>query len=302
MRRLFWSSLALVPALGLAMTVSPAVGASTTHPSTTHARTTHARATHARASLDARAAAAARAALKHLSVGYPGNERVPGHTQRVRGLTQQESFNWSGYADDNTKGNTYSKVSGKWTEPGITCGSGDAIAVFWVGIDGFNTGTVEQSGSFAQCFQGTAHYYTWWEMYPKNSIQLVGTTVKPGDKIAASVVKSGTNYTLKVTDSTTTANSFSTTKTCAATTCLDASAEWIAEAPSGARGEYPLPDFKTWSLTSASVTSGTKTGTISAFPDDEITMIDGTLTYPLASPGALNAAGNAFKVTWKNSY
>ncbi len=287
MRRLFWPSLALVPALGLAVAVSPAVGASTTPP---------------HVAVDARAAAAARVALQHLTLGHPPNERVPGHTLRVKGLTMQDSYNWSGYADDNTSANVYSKVSGKWAEPAITCGKEDQIAVFWVGIDGWTSSTVEQDGTLAQCFQGMAHYYTWWEMYPSNSITVVGSTVKPGDKITASVVKTGTSYALKVTDSTTTANSFTITKTCAATTCLATSAEWIAEAPGGPRGEYPLPNFKTWSLTSASTTSGPKTGTISAFPDDEVTMIDGTLTYPLASPGALNATGNAFNVTWKNSY
>src|ERR1700730_12111643 len=101
MRRLFWPSLALVPALGLAMAVSPAVGASTTH-------------VRVPVPVDARAAAAARVALQHLTLGHPPNERRIGHTQRVKGLTMQNSYNWSGYADDNTSANVYSKVSGKW--------------------------------------------------------------------------------------------------------------------------------------------------------------------------------------------
>jgi hypothetical protein len=116
------------------------------------------------------------------------------------------------------------------------------------------------------------------------------------------VVKTSTSYALKVTDSTHTANSFTTTQTCAATSCVASSAEWIAEAPGGPRGEYPLPNFGSWTLKSATVKSGATTGKISTFPDDEITMIDGTQTYPLAQPGALNATGNGFKVTWKNSY
>src|ERR1700726_3794035 len=99
MRRAFWWSLTLVTALGLAMAVMPAAGAST----------------HARVSLDARAAAAARAALKHLLVVHPGNQRVPGHTQQISGLTQHGSFNWAGYADSAPKGKRVSKVSGTWT-------------------------------------------------------------------------------------------------------------------------------------------------------------------------------------------
>jgi hypothetical protein len=50
------------------------------------------------------------------------------------------------------------------------------------------------------------------------------------------------------------------------------------------------------------VTSGTTTGAIWKFPDDEITMIDGTLSYSLATPGVLSTGGNAFTVTWNNSY
>jgi hypothetical protein len=293
MRRVFWWLLALLCALGLAVAVIPAVGASTP------ARVSP----DARAASAARAASVARAVLKHLLVVHPGNQRVPGHTQRVSGLIQQGSFNWSGYADHAPKGKKASKVSGAWTEPGVTCGSENQIAIFWVGIDGLSPSTtVEQAGTLAQCFQGTAHYYTWWEMYPANAIQVAGSTVKPGDKIAASVGRSGTAYTLKVTDSTTKANSFSITKACAATTCVDSSAEWITEAPGGPRGDYPLPDFKTWNLTSASVTAGVRTGGINAFSDIEITMFDGTSTYPLASPGPFNASGSAFTITWKNSY
>jgi hypothetical protein len=293
MRRLFWSSFAFVPALGIALAVSPVAGAGTAG----------AHSAGARASADARAAAAARAALRYVSVGHPAGQRVPGSAHPIAGApTQVSYYNWSGYADDNTGGHTYSKVSGSWKEPAITCTSEDRIAVFWVGIDGFTSSTVEQDGTLAQCFQGTAHYYTWWEMYPTNFIQLVGSTVAPSDSITGSVTRTGTKYTLKLTDSTHTANSFSTTQTCAATTCLNTSAEWIAESPSGNRGDYPLPPFGTWSLTGASVTSGATTGKISSFPDDEITMVDGTVSYNLVQPGALNATGSAFTATWKNSY
>jgi Peptidase A4 family len=285
MRRMFFMLVPLLTVVGLGLTAGPA-GAQTI----------------AHSSLGSRAAAAARAALKYVSVGHPAGQRAPGHVRHVRGLTKVDYYNWSGYADDNSTGKTYSTVTGSWTEPAITCSNEDQIAVFWVGIDGFSDGTVEQDGTLAQCFKGTAFYYTWWEMFPTNNIQLVGSTVVPGDKIAGSVVKSGTSYTLKLTDSTHTADSFTEKETCAAASCVDSSAEWIAESPSGPRGYYPLPDFKTWTLSAATVKSGSTTGKISTFPDDEITMIDSTGTYPLASPGSLNSAGNSFKVTWKNSY
>jgi Peptidase A4 family len=254
------------------------------------------------------AARAARTALRGITANLPATaQQLPGARHSARGLTRVETINWSGYADDNSKGNKYSKASGDWTEPAVTCPTKELqIAVFWVGIDGFNGNTVEQDGTLAQCYEGKAYYYTWWEMYPTNDIQLVGTTVKAGDKIAGSVVKSGTKYTLKLTDSTTHGNNISTTQTCAASVCLDASAEWIAETPSYGRGYTPLPDFKTFTVSSASVTSGSKTGTIKTFPDDQITL-EGTggadvNGYPLAKPGALNSAGTGFTEKWDNSY
>jgi hypothetical protein len=126
---------------------------------------------------------------------------------------------------------------------------------------------------------------------------VVGSSVSPGDSISASVVKSGSRYTLRVTDSTHPANSFTTTQTCSS--CVDSSAEWIAEAPSGSSGVYPLSNFHSWSTSGVSVTSGSS-GVISSFPDDELTMIDSSGAVK-AQPGSLNGSGNGFTVTWERS-
>ncbi len=180
-----------------------------------------------------------------------------------------------------------------------------SAAVFWVGIDGISSKdpTVEQDGTIAICPGGgstTPEYGTWWEMYPKNDVQIVGGTVKPGDKITGSVVRSGTKYTLKVTDSTTAGNSFSKKQTCAASTCKNESAEWIAERPGLSTGLSALPNFGTWTASGATVKGGGKSGTIKSFPDDEVTM-ENSSAKVLAQPGALNSAGNSFKDVWKAS-
>jgi hypothetical protein len=274
--------LACVPALGLVM----AVGAGS--------------ASAARTPANARATAA-REALEHLLVGnHALNQRV-GHAASVKGLVKVSSTNWGGYADTATT-STYTKVTGSWTEPKATCGSATSLAAFWVGIDGYSSTSVEQEGTIIECVGGTASYFSWWEMYPSNAVQIVGTTVKPGDHISASTIRTGTSYKLTVTDSTTPANSFSTTQTCAATTCVDSSTEWIAEAPSGSTGLFPLAKFGTWTLKAATVTNGTKKGTIKTFPDSQITMVSATAPHPVkALPGALNTTGNSFKVTWKRA-
>jgi Peptidase A4 family len=268
---------ACVPVLGLVM----AVGAGT--------------ASAAHSPVNARAAALA--ALKHLKIGqHPTNHPLPGHSVRVKGAAM--STNWAGYANTKTSA-TYSKVTGSWTEPKATCGSGQSFAAFWTGIDGFGDKTVEQDGTLIQCSGGKATYFSWWEMFPTNAIQPKSTAVRPGDHITSSVTRSGTKYTLTLTDSTHPRASFSTTQTCGAT-CKDASAEWIAEAPSNATSILPLTKFGTWTLTGATAQAGTKSGTIKTFPNQKITMVNSSGQVK-AQTGALNSAGNQFKVTWKRS-
>jgi hypothetical protein len=248
------------------------------------------------------AAQALRFALDHQ--GPRPGRRVPGAPEReIDGLTQIEYYNWSGYADDDTQGNTYTMVSGKWVQPAVTCPTDeDRLTVFWVGLDGFDNGTVEQDGTLAWCFDGSPSYYSWWEMYPTNDIQTVGSSVVPGDKISASVTFASGKYSMKLADATNPANSFTQKAVCGkGLSCENASAEWIAETPSTARGYWPWPDFKTWSLTSAKVKSGSTTGTISSFPDDEITIV-GIDGQNLANTGALNGPGNAFSDTWSYAY
>ncbi|MGO9080425.1 MAG: G1 family glutamic endopeptidase [Streptosporangiaceae bacterium] len=189
-------------------------------------------------------------------------------------------------------------MTGSWTEPSVSCTSATSLAAFWVGIDGFSSDSVEQDGTLAECYGGTAYYFSWWEMYPTNDIQVVGDTLRPGDHISASVVRSGTSHTLKVTDSRRSGDSFTTTQGCSA--CANSSAEWITEAPSGSSGIYPLAHFSTWSETGATVKSGSTSGVISTFSDDEITMVDSSGNVE-AQPSSLNGSGNAFTVTWKRS-
>ena len=143
----------------------------------------------------------------------------------------------------------------------MTCSAEDQITSNWVGLDGFNSCTVEQLGTISWCFQGTPTYFTWYEMFPAGTVE-VGTTLKPGDKITASVTRTGTSYALKLTDSTTSGNNISVTKTCALATCVDTSAEWISERPSFSIGIVPQAHYNAFKLTSGSVTANGKTTTI----------------------------------------
>jgi Peptidase A4 family len=277
--------------------IVPAAGMLAATAATASARTTAA--VTARPSASATAAALAKAAIEQLAVGQqPLNHRVGvvSPPAEPKGLTNVQSTNWSGYADT---GSSFSNVSASWTEPSATCSSrATQLAAFWVGIDGYSSDSVEQDGTLIECYGGTAYQYTWWEMYPANDIQVVGETLAAGDAITSTVTRSGTSYTLTVTDATHAADSFTETETCSS--CANTSAEWIAEAPSSSTSVYPLADFKSWTASNASVTEGSTSGVISSFTDDEITMID-SAGRTKALPGSLNSGGNSFSVTWERA-
>ena len=242
------------------------------------------------------------ALVKYLRHSHPQAMLVhtrPAHA--VKNVTASSSFNWSGYADTATKHQTFTKVSGAWTTPSVTCNAEDQITSDWVGLDGFNSNTVEQLGTISWCFQGAPTYFTWYEMFPKGTVE-VGTALKPGDKISASVTRTGTSYALKLTDATTAGNNISVTKTCALATCLDTSAEWISERPSFSIGIVPQAHYNAFKITAGSVTANGHTTTIGAGPGvNSVTMVDATDAYNLNTVSALTG-GNAFSTTWKNSY
>src|SRR6266498_3841355 len=147
---------------------------------------------------------------------------------------QAESTNWSGYAA--TTG-TYTSVSASWTEPTGTCSGSRKYSSFWVGLDGFNSNSVEQTGSEVDCSGRTALYYSWYEMFPAAPVNYTNT-VRPGDHFTASVTFSGTStYTLTISD-TTRGWSHSTVKSQSGLS--RSSAEVITEAPSSTSGVLPL--------------------------------------------------------------
>lgn len=199
-----------------------------------------------------------------------------------------ESTNWSGYA---AASGTYTSVSASWTEPTVKCSS-TAYSSFWVGLDGYNSTTVEQTGTDSDCNGRTPTYYAWYEMYPAYPVNL-SKTVKPGDALSASVTAgSNHSFTLKISDST---QNWTFTVTKTLTSAKQSSAEVIAEAPSSNSGVLPLADFGTVNF-SNSLVDGQAIGN---FNPVEIVMVTNNGTVK-AQPSALSG-GTAFSVTWKHS-
>jgi hypothetical protein len=159
-------------------------------------------------------------------------------------------YNWGGYA---ATGSGFTSVSATWTEPSATCNSTNDLYAPWVGIDGYGSSTVEQTGVATDCSSGSPVDQAWYEMYPANPVYLSSSSypVRAGDVINASVTYAGSNkYTLKLNDSTrgwtyTTSKSLSASRT---------SAEVIIESPTGA-----YPNFGTLHFSNATV-NGTSLG------------------------------------------
>jgi hypothetical protein len=83
----------------------------------------------------------------------------------VRGRTANAvaSQNWSGHAAHRK---TYNKISASSVETTAHCTSTRTLSSFWVGLDGFSSQTVEQTGSEVDCVHGQARYFGWFEMFP----------------------------------------------------------------------------------------------------------------------------------------
>jgi Peptidase A4 family len=213
------------------------------------------------------------------------------------GITQAENFQLSGYENTSVPG-TFTAVSGSWRVPRTYCTKEQEVNSEFVGLDGTSAGNAESVGTLDYCYEGKALYFTWWDVYPEAGVT-VSTTLQPGDLVTASVVRSGTAFTLSLTDTTDPSQSFSTTQTC--TYCRAQGAQWIAERPFLPEGVAPLAPFY-WRLTNASQTSNGVTGGITAGPNPtEVTMMDVTMGYPLDSVSDLRG-GDSFAVRYLDSY
>ncbi len=186
-----------------------------------------------------------------LALAAPAAAAAPGfapahHALAARGAGFNiNGYNWGGYA---ATGSGFTSVSASWTEPSVTCNSRNDLYAPWVGIDGYGSNTVEQTGVATDCSTGVAVYQAWYEMYPAAPVYLStsGYPVAPGNSFTASVTYAGSsNYTLKLVNNSR-GWTYTTTKRLSSARRL--SAEVIIESPTGA-----YPKFGTLSFTGASV-------------------------------------------------
>jgi hypothetical protein len=233
---------------------------------------------------------AAAAVLVVALAAAPGaSARVPVHGPKHK-LTGSTSTNWSGYAVD---GSNATSVTGSWVVQPASCSRRETSwSSPWVGIDGDNSSTVEQTGTDTDCNKGAPSYYAWWEMYPAPT-QVISDTIKPGDSMTGSVTYGASGFTMKLIDHT--ANwTYTTTQT--STKAPRTSVEWIVEGPSNGS----LTDFGTLNFASDSASISGQSGSLNSLAGaSEITMTT-KKGVVRAQPGPLGSDG-AFSDVWQHS-
>jgi hypothetical protein len=154
----------------------------------------------------------------------------------AHGTQWASSSPWGGYV---ATGSGFRSIVGSWVEPAVTCNSRNNLFAPWVGIDGYGSQTVEQTGAQVSCSTGRPVYSAWYEMYPASPVYLSGT-VAAGDSFTGSVTTTGNgSYKIVLTDNTQ-GWTYSTTKRLNAE---NVSAEAIIESPTQSYPTFSSMNF-----------------------------------------------------------
>jgi len=224
------------------------------------------------------------------------------------------SYNWAGYyaVENNPAANApadgFTSVQATFSVPALNCASGSTGYVsHWVGLGGeWGDSSLEAAGVTAHCAGKKASYTAFWDTYLKP--QTDAFAVKAGNSITAKVTYATSDeYQLVVRDKTT-GKKLSVREKCAASACLNATADVISSAPLSTdtlnpANVMPLADYGTSSFTDINIKD--TTGQSGSFTSGNWNMIfqgsqigsSGSFT---AVPSALASGGQGFTATWRS--
>jgi hypothetical protein len=228
----------------------------------------------------------------------------------IRNVTVSYNTIWAGYA---VTGSAFTQVQGSWIVTAVDCTkTPNTDSSEWVGIDGWSSNTVEQTGTDADCNGKTPFYYVWYEFFPLNTVVITDVSIAPGDKFSASVTYDGDDeYTVSITNDTT-GQSFSKEVEFKGAGGSGAphrnSAEWIEEMDGNELSDFgvdPFGEFYTGvSGGTDSATDSSISGPINDFGSAvqrSISTKNGTSgSKDTAVPSPLASDGASFTVTWKS--
>ncbi len=223
-------------------------------------------------------------------------------------ITQDQTYIWSGYAAIKPLGakplydGRSTGVSGTWTVPTLLPSTNNSSVSIWVGIDGYQTSTVEQIGTAHKWTKGKQQDYAWYEMYPRFANEIVGFPVEPGDEISAKVTYIRYNsFQLEIANLTQGVKTVvPLERTTVTASTVRRAVSWVVEAPfAGKNKTNPIANFQTITFKDCTATiDGVTAGLVNpAWSTAAITMVDNGVVNMV--PSAPSADGSSFQVIWK---
>jgi Peptidase A4 family len=146
-----------------------------------------------------------------------------------------QGSNWGGYV---ATGSKFTTITGSWTEPQVTCNTYNDLFAPWVGVDGYGSQSVEQTGVQTDCSSGAPVFSAWYEMYPKAPV-FWSNPVSAGDSFTGTVTDNSGRYTITLTDNT----RGWTVRTQQTYRGRDASAEAVIESPTQSYPSFSQLNF-----------------------------------------------------------
>ena len=236
--------------------------------------------------------------------------RTKTRTSRSKGsISSGTSENWSGMvAGSNLNRVTRGSVTGvvgSFRVPTITRPSNGRAAYCsaWVGIDGYNNGTVQQIGIEADWdpVHNRPTYYAWTEFYPSPALEIVGLPINDNDLFTVSVTLTNsvtgqfrsviTNVTHNVSYTVPSRYTINRNAQCA-------SAEWIVEAPYE-NGILPLAPYGTitWTACQANVNNVVGAITNSAWNAVKLSMVNSS-NHVISQCNSIGVNSQTFSTTF----
>jgi Peptidase A4 family len=171
-------------------------------------------------------------------------------TNSIVGIKKVGSTNWSGYAVTRGK---FRKIRATFYVPIMNCpSSGNTFSSHWVGLDGFNSKTVEQDGIEADCIGGTQRVFAWHEVFPRPEQPFTTLKIRPGDSVTATTTFTRGKFKMEVKNNTT-GKHRTVSQRCAGATCKRSSAEVISEAPTVNGSQASLAPYGAQAYSSISI-------------------------------------------------
>jgi hypothetical protein len=230
---------------------------------------------------------------------------LAGGASASNAITELNDPVWSGYAASGTTSTpaTFTHVTGSWIEPSADCSQlkrgTKTTEATWVGLDGFDSNTVEQGGTEANCNGTTESHFAWVEFYPAKFMPLpADDTVQAGDHMTVDVAQDGTTVTVTITDTDRGWSPYVATTTSLAKDQFS-SAEWIVESLSEKLTKFSTIHFSNAQASTDTTLFGPADG---PWPTTtRLTMVgnNGQKTTPKDQVSDLS--GTSFDVQWQHS-